>query len=389
MTQIHADLVIIGNGMAAARLVQELKKQPGFDGSILMIGREPRPAYNRVLLSSLLAGEVQDEALELHSAQWYREQGIELLCQDPVVTLEPEQHRLQTLGGKSVHYRQLVFATGSNAYMPPLPGINLNGVMGFRNWQDVEIMRETAVRGGRALVIGGGLLGLEAAEGLRKQGMSTTVLQRSGYLLNRQLDRHAAGLLRETLEARGLQIITGAGIEALQGNAEGWVTGVILKDGRCLPADLVVVATGITPEISLARAAHLECDRAITVDGELRTSAQDIFALGECCQFEGHTYGLVAPIWRQARVLARVLQGEPDRYCEQPVATQLKISGISLFSCGEIDAPDADILEYQDPELGDYCKLWSRGVKLVGAVLYGDTGMGNQYFEQLTQDAAP
>lgn len=386
---MQAELVIVGNGMAAARLVQEIRQESGFDGSILMIGREPRPAYNRVLLSSLLAGEVQDEALELHSAQWYAEQGIELLCDDPVVALEPDQHRLLTDSGRSVQYRQLVLATGSNAQMPPLPGIELSGVMGFRNWQDVDIMRDVAIQGRNAVVIGGGLLGLEAAEGLRKQGMSTTVLQRSGYLLNRQLDRQAAGLLQQTLEARGLQIITGAGIEALQGNTEGWVTGVILRDGRCLPADLVVVATGITPEISLARAAHLECDRAITVDGEMRTSARDVFALGECCQFEGHTYGLVAPIWRQARVLARVLRGEPGRYCEQPVATQLKISGISLFSCGEIDAPDADVLEYQDPELGDYRKLWSRGGKLVGAVLYGDTGMGNQYFEQLTQDAAP
>jgi len=380
---MQAELVIVGNGMAAARLVQELRQEDRFEGRILMIGREPRPAYNRVLLSPLLAGEIREPALELHSARWYAEQGIQLLCNDPVVALEPESHRLHTRSGKSIQYRQLVLATGSNTRMPSLPGISLAGVMGFRSWQDVEIMREAAVKGGNAVVIGGGLLGLEAAEGLRKLGMSTRVLQRSDYLLNRQLDRQAAGLLRQTLERRGLQIITGAGIETLQGNREGHVTGVMLRDGRVIPADIVIVATGITPETALARSAGLHCDRAITVDAELRTSAGDIFALGECCQFEGHTYGLVAPIWRQARVLAQVLRGFPGRYAEQPVATQLKVSGIELFSCGEIDAQDADVTEYQDPELGDYRKLWARDGKLVGAVLYGDTRLGNHYFEQL------
>lgn len=380
---MQTELVIVGNGMAAARLVQELRQESGFEGRILMIGREARPAYNRVLLSPLLAGEIQEQALELHSAQWYARQGIQLLCSDPVVALEPEQHRLHTGSGKSIQYRQLVLATGSNAQMPPLPGISLSGVMGFRSWQDVDILREAAVQGGNAVVIGGGLLGLEAAEGLRKLGMSTCVLQRSDYLLNRQLDRQAAGLLRQTLEARGLRILTGAGTEALRSNGEGHVSAVTLKDGRVLPADIVVVATGITPEISLARSAGLGCDRAIIVDAELRTSAQDVYALGECCQFEGHTYGLVAPIWRQARVLAQVLRGFPGRYAEQPVATQLKVSGIELFSCGEVDARDADVMEYRDLELGDYRKLWFRGGNLVGAVLYGDTGLGQHYFEQL------
>ncbi len=385
---MYAQLVIVGNGMAAARLVQELKQGTGFDGRILMIGREPRPAYNRVLLSPLLAGEIEDQALELHSPDWFAEQGIELLCNDPVVVLEPERHRLKTGSGKQIHYDQLVLATGSNSSLPPLPGIELNGVMGFRTWQDVEIMREAAAKGGSAVVIGGGLLGLEAAEGLRKLGMTTRVLQRSDYLLNRQLDRNAAGMLQQTLEGRGLEVITNAGVECLRGNEAGQVKEVILKDGRTLPADLVVVAAGVTPETSLARAAGLECERAITVDAELRTSAVDIFAIGECCQFEDNTYGLVAPIWRQARVLAQVLRGERDLYAEQPVATQLKVSGISLFSCGEIDAQDASVVEYHDPEVGDYRKLWLRDEKLVGAVLYGDTRQGNGYFEQLLAERA-
>lgn len=385
---MHAELVIVGNGMAAARLVQELKQSGGFEGRILMVGREPQPAYNRVLLSPLLAGEIEDQALELHSTEWYEEQGIELLCNDPVVALEPERHRLRTGSGKQIHYDQLVLATGSNSSLPPLLGIDLNGVMGFRTWQDVEAMRKAAAKGGSAVVIGGGLLGLEAAEGLRKLGMCTRVLQRSDYLLNRQLDRHAAGMLQQTLEGRGLEIITNAGVECMRGNEAGQVTEVILKDGRTLPADLVVVAAGVTPETSLARAAELNCDRAIRVDAELRTSAVDIFAIGECCQFEDNTYGLVAPIWRQARVLAQVLRGASDQYAEQPAATQLKVSGISLFSCGEIDAQDAKVVEYHDPEVGDYRKLWLRDEKLVGAVLYGDTRQGNDYFEQLLAERA-
>lgn len=385
---MHAELVIVGNGMAAARLVQELKQSGGFEGRILMIGREPRPAYNRVLLSPLLAGEIEDQALELHSPEWYAEQGIELLCDDPVMALEPERHRLYTGSGKCIYYDQLVLATGSNSSLPQLPGIDLNGVMGFRTWQDVEIMREAAAKGGSAVVIGGGLLGLEAAEGLRKLGMCTRVLQRSDYLLNRQLDRHAAGMLQQTLEGRGLEIITNAGVECLQGNEAGKVRQVILKDSTALPADLVVVAAGVTPETSLARAAGLDYDRAIRVDAELHTSAVDIFAIGECCQFEDNTYGLVAPIWRQAKVLAQVLSGESDLYAEQPVATQLKVSGISLFSCGEIDAKDANVVEYHDPEVGDYRKLWLRDEKLVGAVLYGDTRQGNGYFEQLLAERA-
>lgn len=380
---MHAELVIVGNGMAAARLVQELKQGSGFAGRILMIGREPRPAYNRVLLSPLLAGEIEAEALALHSTDWYAANGIELLCNDPVVQLEPHAHRLATARGRTIRYGQLVLATGANASLPPLPGIGLDGVMGFRTWQDVETLRARADQGGRAVVIGGGLLGLEAAEGLRKRGMRTCVLQRSGYLLNRQLDRHAAGLLQQTLQARGLEIITDAAVECLRGDEQQRVTAVALKDGRVLPAELVVVAAGITPETALARAAGLDCDRAIIVDAQLRTCAEAVFALGECCQFEGHTYGLVAPIWRQAQVLAQVLRGESAAYAEQPVATQLKVSGIALFSCGEIEAQEAAVIEYHDPELGDYRKLWLRDERLVGAVLYGDTRQGNAYFEAL------
>lgn len=381
MTGPHADLVIIGNGMAAARLVQELARLPGRPGRVLMIGREPRPAYNRVLLSSLLAGDVNADALPMHDTHWYAQHNIEVHCHDPVVQLDPANRCLRTARGRLVSYTRLVLATGAQATLPDLPGISLDGVMGFRTHEDVEVMQAVAARGGHAVVVGGGLLGLEAAEGLRKQGMHVTVVHRSAHLLNRQLDRGAATLLRRTLGDRGLVVHTERQVRTIEGDTH--CTGVILDDNTRLPADLVIFATGVTPDTTLAREAGLHCDRAVCVDSQLRTDDPHIFALGECCQFEQHTYGLVAPIWHQARVLAQVLAGEQAHYHEQPVATQLKVSGITLFSCGEVEPPDSDALTYQDPDSGDYRTLWLRDGQLSGAVLYGDTRHGNWYFEQL------
>lgn len=381
MSRRHADLVIIGNGMAAARLVHELARLPGRPARILMIGGEPCPAYNRVLLSSLLAGEVEADALPMHDDNWYREHGIDVLCDQQVVQLDPAQRSLRTARGLQVHYDQLVLATGARASLPDVPGITLDGVMGFRTHEDVAVMQAVAARGGQAVVVGGGLLGLEAAEGLRKQGMQVSVIHRSHHLLNRQLDAGAARLLQRTLCDRGLQVYTDRNVRCIDGNTH--CEAVVLDDGTRLPATLVVFATGVTPNTSLANEAGLHCDRAVCVDEQLRTSNAHIFALGECCQFEDHTYGLVAPIWHQARVLANVLAGGDARYHEQAVATQLKISGITLFSCGDVAPPDAEALTYQDPDVGDYRTLWLRNGQLAGAVLYGDTRHGNWYFQQL------
>lgn len=383
MNRERADLVIIGNGMAAARLVQELARLPGRPARILMIGGEPRPAYNRVLLSSLLAGDVAADVLPMHDENWYQENNIAVRCHDRVVQLDPAQRCLRTAQGLHVSYTQLVLATGARATLPEVPGIALDGVMGFRTLEDVAIMQDVAARGGHAVVVGGGLLGLEAAEGLRKQGMHVTVIHRSAHLLNRQLDAGAATLLRRTLCERGLVVHTGRQVRAIKGDTR--CNAVILDDDTQLPADLVIFATGVTPEMSLAHEAGLHCDRAVCVDSQLRTSNAHIFALGECCQFEQHTYGLVAPIWHQARVLAQVLTGVDAHYSEQPVATQLKVSGITLFSCGDVAPPDCDALTYQDPDAGDYRTLWLRDGQLSGAVLYGDTRHGNWYFEQLLQ----
>ncbi|WP_188750249.1 NAD(P)/FAD-dependent oxidoreductase [Marinobacterium zhoushanense] len=381
----HVDLVIVGNGMAGNRLVQELAKQPHKPESVLVIGEEPRHAYNRVLLSPLLAGEMNAEQVALQDARWYREQGIELISGDPVASVDLAARTLVTQSGAQVEFHRIVFATGSRANMPRLPGIELDGVMGFRTWDDVERMQQSASDGAHAVVVGGGLLGLEAAEGLRKLGMQTTVLQRGDRLLNLQLDATAAGLLRDELTGRGLNVRLDSEIDEIVGE-QGRVTGVRLKDGQLLKADLLVLAIGVRPEISLARAAGLRCNRAIEVDATLHTSHQNVFALGECCEFEQNTYGLVAPIWRQAEVLARVLCGEEHAYSEQPVATQLKVSGISLFSCGEIDACNAQPIEYLDSIHAEYRKLWLRDGRIVGAVLYGDTRFGPWYFQQLLSE---
>lgn len=387
---MYADLVIVGNGMAGNRLLQELVKQPQRPQRVVVFGEEPRPAYNRVLLSPLLAQELEADAVELHDRQWYADQGIELICADPIEQVDLAAKRVHSREGRTLHYERLVFATGSRSLLPPIPGIELDGVMGFRSWDDVERMRRYAERGGNAVVVGGGLLGLEAAEGLRKLGMQVCVLQRGGYLLNRQLDVVAAGLLQDTLEQRGLEVLIDIGIEQLVGH-DGHVREVMLQDGRCLPVDLVVVAAGVAPEIGVASAAGLRCNRAIEVDAHLHTSALGVYALGECCEFESNTYGLVAPIWRQAQVLASVLSGKVADYSEQPVATQLKVSGVELFSCGEIDAEGTEVVQYLDPELREYRRLWLRDGRLVGAVLYGDTRLGPWYFDLLTKqrDLAP
>ncbi|WP_163560846.1 FAD-dependent oxidoreductase [Halomonas sp. NO4] len=382
-------LVIVGNGMAGHRLVEALLKQPRRPARITVLGDEPQPAYNRILLSPWLAGEMAREALTLRDAAWYADQGIELVLGERVATIDRASRRLTTDAGRTLGYDRLVLATGSRPAMPAVPGLELSGVHGFRDLDDAAALARAAERGGRAVVVGGGLLGLEAAEGLRKRGprqgsMAVSVLQRSARLMNRQLDATAADLLAAELGGRGLTIHTGVQLASIEGDGQGRVTGVQLADDRCLPADCVVIAAGIAPNVALAREAGLAVDRAVVVDEFLTTSDPRIHALGECCEFQGTTYGLVEPIWRQVEVLAATLCGDDVAgYREQPSATQLKISGISLYAFGPTEAdPDHEVLAYHDPEQGDYRSLLLRDGRLEGAVLYGDTAMGPWLFAQ-------
>lgn len=379
-------LVVIGNGMASHRLIEALVKQPTRPQRITVIGAEPSPAYNRILLSPLLAGEMQQEALTLRDTQWYAEQGVTLILGEKVEMLDRARQTLTTDSGRSLDYDHLVIATGSRPALPDVPGIELEGVHGFRNLQDAESLEAIAQRGGDAVVIGGGLLGLEAAEGLRKRGsdINVSVLQRSERLMNRQLDTTAAHLLKDTLTQRGLQIITGAQLARLESDALGRVAKVHLADGRQLNASSVIVAAGITPNAELGRQAGLRTDRAIVVDEWLTTSDPAISALGECCQFDGITYGLVEPIWRQVEALAATLCGTHTQgYADAPSATKLKISGVALYAFGPTEASaEHDVLNYHDLERGDYRRLLLRNGQIEGAVLYGDTSQGPWYFEQ-------
>lgn len=379
-------LVIVGNGMAGHRLVEALLRRPGRPARITVIGDEATPAYNRILLSPWLAGEVEREALSLREAEWYAEQGIELVLGERVATLDREAKRLTTDAGRVLGYHRLVLATGSRPTMPAVPGVELSGVHGFRNLGDAEALAGVAERGGRVVVIGGGLLGLEAAEGMRRRGARVGVVQRAERLMNRQLDATAAGLLEAELARRGLAIHTDARLAAVEGDPQGRVAGVRLADGRRLTADCVVVAAGITPNVAPGREAGLAVERAIVVDDTLTSSDPAIHALGECCQFRGTTYGLVEPIWRQVEVLAERLSTAPAagaRYAERPSATKLKVGGISLFAFGPTEADDGhEVLAYHDPEQGDYRRLLLRDGRLEGAILYGDTAMGPWLFRQ-------
>ncbi|WP_148253661.1 NAD(P)/FAD-dependent oxidoreductase [Aidingimonas lacisalsi] len=386
-TSQNDHLVIVGNGMAGQRLLEALLAKPGRPKHITVIGEEQAHAYNRILLSPWLAGEMDREALTLRNTDWYHEHGVKLVLGERVETIDRETQRLTTDTGRELTYDRLVLATGSRPTLPPVDGIDLEGVLGFRDIEDAETLihlSESLDTGAPAVVIGGGLLGLEAAEGLRKRGMSVSVVQRSERLMNRQLDATAAHLLEAELIKRGLSVVTGSRLASLTDDDNGHVNGCRLEDGRFLPARCVVIAAGITPNSELGQATGLATRRAIVVDDYLTTSDPAIHALGECCEFQGQTYGLVDPIWHQVDVLAARLAHEVvDGYVDVPTATKLKVSGVSLYAFGPIEADDEhDVLTYHDPQQGEYRRLLLRNNRIEGAVLYGDTTAGPWYFEQ-------
>lgn len=386
-------LVIVGNGMAGHRLLQALHGRPDRPQRITVLGEEIAPAYNRILLSPWLAGEISRDALDLTLGDT-QATGIEWRLGERVVEIDRQARSLRTEcqrtgKGSRVDYDRLVIATGSRPFLPEIPGIRLGNVGGFRNLEDVDWLTAQPP-GSRAIVVGGGLLGLEAAEGLRKQGLQVTVLQRSERLMNRQLDATAAAWLRESQEARGLTIETGASLVDCQGDDNGKVCAVTLADGRRLPADCVVVAAGITPNAELGRMAGLDVGAGIHVDARLTTSEPAIHALGECCEFDGCTVGLVEPIWQQVETLAEVIcGGEPQPYANSDCATRLKVAGISLYAFGPVDDdPEFETLTYADRDAGDYRRLLLCDDRLIGAVLYGDTADGPRLY-QLAQAGVP
>ena len=385
--QTESTLVICGHGMVSQRLLEALcRAQVRPFTRIIVFNGEATPAYNRIQLSLLLAGETEETALALQQEAWFRDNAIEVCNGESVVAINREDQTVTTRTGRVQSYTHLVLATGSRAAKPELPGNDLPGVMTFRDLKDTRTLIEFAGRHRRAVVVGGGFLGLEAAEGLHQRGMTVTLLHRSSHLLNRQLDSVGGHLLQKHMEERGINVRTGTNPQALLGRS--MVRAVQLDDETLISADLVLFATGILPATELARTAGLECDRGILVDGQLRTSDPAISALGECCQLGNNTFGLVEPGYQQAEVLAGVLteNGSEAEYRPVETPTRLKISGIPIFSCGQI-TPDRDTesVIWQDHEQSHYCRLLIRNQRLTGAVLIGDTRDGPWYAQRILQ----
>ena len=373
-------LVIVGNGMAAVRLVDELVTTALGRYAIAVIGEEPRLAYNRVLLSSVLAGETASHDIELKPAAWWRDRGVTLKYGCRATEIDVGRRELKIEGDESIEFSRLVLATGSSPLRLNVPGAELNGVHTFRDSRDVDLLLSLAARKKPVVVIGGGLLGLEAAYGLAKAGTPVTLLHLMDRLMERQLDAPAADLLKSLVERKGIAVELNANTARIQGTSR--VEGVELADGRRIEADAVVFAAGIRPNTKLAQEAGLTVNRGIVVDDVMQTSAPGIFALGECAEHCGVCYGLVEPAYEQARVLARHLSGRNAAYQGSVVATNLKVSGVSVFSAGDFLGSDAsEAILLSDIRRGTYKKLVIADGKLTGAVLVGDVGDALWYLE--------
>ncbi len=375
-------LVVVGNGMAGCRAVEELLARDPGRYRVTIFGAEPHVNYNRIMLSPVLAGEKTFEDIILNSREWYQDNQIELIASDAVVSIDRQARRVVAASGRSVAYDRLLIATGSDPFIIPVPGHTLDGVISFRDMHDVDRMLAAAERGGDAVVIGGGLLGLEAAHGLTLRGMKVTVLHLMPTLMERQLDEAAGWLLKTALEARGQTILTGADTAEIVG--DNCVEGVRLKDGRLIPASLVVMAVGIRPNVKLAREAGLAVGRGIQVDDHMVTSDASILAVGECVEHDGNVYGLVAPLFDMCRALADGLVEKPSGYRGSVTSTKLKVAGLDVFSAGDFSGGDgAEDIVLRDASRGVYKRVVVKDDRIVGAVLYGDTGDGGWYFDLL------
>ncbi|MGB9366581.1 MAG: FAD-dependent oxidoreductase [Xanthobacteraceae bacterium] len=379
-------LVVIGNGMAAARFADELSARALGRFAIAVIGAEPRLAYNRVLLSSVLAGEVPSSDIELKPPRWWRDRGITLRYGCRATAIDTQARTVSLADGTSLPFARLVFATGSKPIRPAIPGMNLPGVITFRDIGDIWTIWHRAGTGDHVVVIGGGLLGLEAAYGLAKAGARMTVLHLMDQLMERQLDARAAHMLQRAVEAMGIEVVLNA--DTAEINGESRVEGVTLKDGRTIEADAVVVAIGIRANADLAHDAGIAVKRGIVIDDALETNVPGIHAIGECAEHRGICYGLVEPAHQQARVLAQRLAGRDAHYTGSVLATNLKVSGVNVFSAGDfLGSENTEEIILSDPSLGLYKKLVIADGRLTGAVLFGDTADGLWYLDLIRSSA--
>ena len=373
-------LVIVGNGMAAARLVDELARTALGRYAVAVIGEEPRLAYNRVLLSSVLAGETGSHEIELRPADWWRHRGVTVRYGYRVTEIDTGRRELKIAGEESMEYSKLVLATGSTPLRLNVPGADLAGVHTFRDTRDVDLLLTLAAAKKRVVVVGGGLLGLEAAYGLAKAGAPVTLLHLMDRLMERQLDGPAADLLKTLVERKGIRILLNASTARIHG--DGHVEAVELADTSRIEADAVIFAAGIKPNVALAQEAGIAVNRGVVVNDVMQTSSSDIFALGECAEHRGTCYGLVEPAYEQARVLARHLAGKPAAYQGSVISTNLKVSGVSVFSAGDfMGGQGSESLVLTDRRRGTYKKLVIADGRLTGAVLIGDTVDALWYLE--------
>ena len=383
-------LVMVGNGMAGVRTLEELKKLAPDIYDITVFGAEPYANYNRILLSPVLAGEQTIQDIMLNDVDWYAENGIALHLGRKIVAIDRARRRVLAEDGASEEYDRLLLATGSNPFMLPVPGRELAGVISYRDIHDTNAMIEAAARHTHAVVIGGGLLGLEAANGLKLRGMDVTVVHLSDTLMDRQLDTVAGKMLQDSLEQRGLRFLLGRNTSELLGDAGGRVRAVRFADGEEIPAQLVVMAVGIRPNTELAESAGLYCNRGIIVNDTMQTYDPRIYAVGECVSHRGTAYGLVAPLFEMAKVCANHLANFGiGRYQGSVTSTKLKVTGIDLFSAGDFTGGEGtEQIVLSDPLGGVYKKLVIKDDKLVGACLYGDTVDGSWYFRLLREGRA-
>jgi nitrite reductase (NADH) large subunit len=379
-------LVLIGNGMAGVRTLEELLEIAPDKYDITVFGAEPYGNYNRILLSPVLAGEKTIDDIMLNDEQWYVDNNITLIKGKKVIDIDRRGRKVFADDGTTAEYDRLIIATGSNPFIIPVPGHELPGVISFRDIQDVDAMMAASKQYKNAVIIGGGLLGLEAANGLMQQGMTATVVHLPETLMERQLDTEAGRMLQQSLEDRGMQFLMNANTDAILGKEH--VTGIRFKDGNEIPADLVVMAVGIRPNIELAKKVGIHCERGIVVDDTMLTYDPRVYSVGECVQHRGQAYGLVAPLFEQAKVCANHLaQLGYSRYLGSVTSTKLKVTGIDLFSAGDFIGDDTtENIVMKDVARGVYKKVVIKDNKIQGAVLYGDTVDGAWYFQLLREN---
>ena len=374
-------LVIIGAGMASGRMMEYLFEAAPGAYDVTLFNAEPRGNYNRLMLSPVLSGEKTYAEIVTHAEDWYKAQGVTTRFGESVVKIDRARRLVVTATGETP-YDRLVIATGSAPFILPVQGRDLPGVVTYRDLEDTNAMIAVSKPGAKAVVIGGGLLGLEAAAGMATRGAEVVVIHIMGHLMERQLDPSAGYLLQKDLERRGITVHCKGATAAILGHAK--VDAVLLDDGTVYPADLVCMAVGIRPEVRLANDAHLDVGRGITVNDQMTTSDPAIHALGECTEHDKQLFGLVAPLYDQAKVLAATLAGQVSAFRPVQTATKLKVTGVDLFSAGDFaDAPGREDIIFRDPGRGIYKRLVIEGDKLIGAVMYGDTVDGNWFFSQI------